>query len=193
VTTTTEALDDRDVRRLLALARAGDAAARSALFERLLPRLRAIAAAHVRGERRHASVGVTALLGEAWLKLRALELPCADRSEFLSLASAAMRRVLVDAARRRSAAKRDARRRVPLDTDLAAPAARDAYVVALDAALERLAAADPWLARLVELRFFGGLTDEETAEALACGPATVKRAWRLARAFLHREVTRDDG
>lgn len=191
---TTTALDENDVRSLLARSRAGDAAARPALFERLLPHLRRLASLHVRGERRAgATLGVTALLGETWLRLRAAELDCADRSEFLSVASAAMRHVLVDAARARRAGKRDERRRVPLGTDLAAPEERDAYVVALDAALERLAREDAFLARLVDLRFFGGLTVEETAEALSCGTATVKRSWRLARAFLHREVTREEG
>ena len=190
---TTTALDRTDdVTRLLARSRAGDAAARSALFERLLPALRRVAASHVRGERPGATLGVTALLGEAWLKLRDAAITGADRSEFLALASTAMRRILVDAARARAAARRDFRKRVPLDADFAAPETRDAYVVALDVALERLALEDAFLARLVDLRFFGGLTVEETAEALDCGSATVKRGWRLARAFLHREVTREE-
>jgi len=102
-----------------------------------------------------------------------------------------MRQILVERARARNAAKRGGERhRITLDDAVAAGAPRDVDLLALDEALQRLAERDAQHARIVELRFFGGLTNEETAEALDISPATVKRAWAVARAWLFRELTR---
>lgn len=127
---------------------------------------------------------------ETYLKLARHEAKrCDDGRHFLAIAARAMRQVLVDLARTRGASKRGAARaRVPLDHDLAVSAAPDAHVLAVDAALRRLAELDPRRAQIVELRFFGGLSVEETAEVMRLSPATVKRAWPLAKAWLHREI-----
>jgi RNA polymerase sigma factor (TIGR02999 family) len=112
-----------------------------------------------------------------------------DRQHFLAVASAAMRQILLDHARQHLSAKRGGGAvHVPLTEADAAVESQARDILALDAALSRLAALDPQLAHLVELRYFGGLTIDETALALAVSDATVKRAWRRARAFLHREL-----
>ncbi len=150
--------------------------------------LRRLAAGYLARERRAHTLAPTELLHEAWLKLRAHPAPL-DSSR-LALAAHAMREALVDHARRRGAQKRGEGRTplaLPLDEGAVA-AERDAYVVALDAALDELSAFDAELARVVELRFFAGLETEAVAEALALSPRTVKRRWQLAKAWLHRRV-----
>ena len=120
--------------------------------------------------------------------------PWTGRTHFLAIAAVSMRQVLVDRARRRDAAKRGgARQRITLDEGLLPAPAPDAGVdlVALDRALTELAALDPQQARIVELRYFGGLTVEETAEVMDSSPATVKRHWTLARAFLKKALAAD--
>ena len=113
-----------------------------------------------------------------------------DRQHFLAVASTAMRQVLLDHARQRLAARRGGgAEHVPLTEADPAVETQAREIIALDAALSNLARLDPQLASLVELRYFGGLTIEETAQALGTSEATVKRAWRRARAFLHRELT----
>ena len=117
-----------------------------------------------------------------------------DRHHFFAIAGKAMRQLIVDHARRRTAEKRGGQ--VPLVSleDADAPmAARAGEIVALNEALDRLSVVDEWLARVVELRFFAGLSVEETADALDCSPRTIKRDWRKARAFLHRAVRRLTG
>ena len=117
--------------------------------------------------------------------------PWTGRTHFLAIAAVSMRQVLVDRARRRHAAKRGGvRQRITLDEGLLPAPAPDAGVdlVALDGALTELAALDPQQARIVELRYFGGLTVEETAEVMDSSPATVKRHWTLARAFLKKAL-----
>lgn len=160
--------------------------------------LRRIAARYVARERAK-SVQATDLVHDAWLRLAGDAPAFRDRTHFLAIAAIAMRRLLVERARARGAAKRGgARVQVTLDDALlssesaGAPAAID--LVALDRALERLAALDAAQARIVELRYFGGLSVEETADALDVSPATVKRHWAVARAWLHRELaSRDEG
>ena len=154
--------------------------------------LRRLAAGYLRRERKGQTLQPTALVHEAYLRLIGPgDRPWTGRTHFLAIAALSMRQVLVDRARRRAAAKRggDAQRLTLDDTILAAAPAGDAIdLVALDDALTRLEALDPLQARIVELRYFGGLTVEETAAAVELSPATVKRHWTLARAFLKKAL-----
>jgi len=148
--------------------------------------LRHVAAGVLSGERGGHTLRPTELVHEAWLKLQGGVLP-ADASR-IALAAHAMRETLVDHARRRGAQKRGGgRAREELD-ERAVAAERDAYVVALDEALDQLAELDPELARVVELRFFAGLDTDAVALALGLSPRTVKRRWQLAKAWLHRRI-----
>ncbi len=153
--------------------------------------LRRLADSYVRRER-FQSVQATDLVHEAYLRLAGSKNPAfQDRNHFVAIAAIAMRRLLVERARRRGAAKRGATPvQVTLDESLLAggDAGEQLDVIALDRALTRLEALAPEQARLVELRYFGGLSIEETAQALGNSPATVKRQWTLARAFLLREL-----
>ena len=153
--------------------------------------LRRVAGRYVRRERAN-SVQATELVHEAYLRL-AHDKPVAfaSRSHFVAIAAIAMRRLLIERARRRHAAKRGGDQiMVTLDDTLlaAGPSAEAIDLLALDDALSRLAELDQQQARIVELRFFGGLSVEETAEALSISPATVKREWAVARAWLRREL-----
>jgi RNA polymerase sigma factor (TIGR02999 family) len=165
-------------------------------LERLLPmvyaELRAIAARHLSAERPGHTLQPTALANEAYLRLRGLgDLPWHDRTHFFAIASRIMRRVLVDHARAKRAQKRGADPpRVQLTVglnDLVEPALDAAELIDLDRALDQLAADEPRLSRLVELRFFGGLQIDEAAALLGCSARTAKRDWAFARAWLlHR-------
>jgi RNA polymerase sigma factor (TIGR02999 family) len=152
--------------------------------------LRAIAAKHLRSERAGHTLQPTALANEAYLRLRGLgEVPWHDRTHFFAIASRIMRRILVDHARANLAQKRGAgSTMVQLDERLGATPAMDAaQLIDLDRALDQLAAEEPRLSRLIELRFFGGLNIEEAAVILGCSPRTAKRDWSFARAWLlHR-------
>jgi RNA polymerase sigma factor (TIGR02999 family) len=152
--------------------------------------LRRLAAHYLRGERRNHTLQPTALVNEAYLCLVAQKrLQWKNRAHFLAIAARTMRHILVDHARARGAWKRGGdRQRITLDESVAATLGRDVDFVALDQALSKLAAFDPMKSRLVELRFFGGLTAEEAAEVLDVSPATVKRTWTLAQAWLYREL-----
>ncbi len=152
--------------------------------------LRRLAKQHLRRERPDHTLQATALVHEAYLRLvdqRAVTWQ--NRAHFFGVAAQLMRRILVDYARRRQAAKRGgAALKVSLNELVLAAEERSEEVVALDEALERLAAMDPRQGRVVELRIFSGLTVEETAEVLGISPATVKREWTMARAWLSREI-----
>jgi RNA polymerase sigma factor (TIGR02999 family) len=155
--------------------------------------LRRLAASYLRRERPGQTLQATALVNEAFVRLsqeRGKEF--ANRTHFLAIAALSMRQILVQRARAKHAEKRGGgAERITLNESIAgAPPApgEDIDVLALDEALTRLAAMDPQQAKLVELRYFGGLTIEETAEALEISPATVKRQWALARAWLRREL-----
>jgi RNA polymerase sigma factor (TIGR02999 family) len=177
---------------LLERARAGDSEALAALLPLVYDELRRIARGQMRRERPGQTINATGLVHEAWLRLSAAShLAPHNKAHFLAIAANAMRQILVERARARHAAKRGGHReRVTLDESALPDAPPAVDVLALDAALERLTALDPEQARLVELRYFGGLTVEETAEAMGLSPATVKRRWSSARAFLAAELTR---
>ncbi len=170
---------------------AGDAGAGEALLPLVYAELRELAARAMADERTGHTLQPTALVNEAWLRLVASSAPPAveDRAHFLRLCARAMRHVLVDHARARAAQKRaGSARRVPLDELLSSFEERRLDLLALHEALERLEAVDDALARLVDLRYFAGLTIEETAGALGSSTATVERDWRVARLWLRREL-----
>jgi RNA polymerase sigma factor (TIGR02999 family) len=152
--------------------------------------LRRLAASYLRRERPGQTLQPTALVHEAYLRLMT-DKPgrWQNRAHFCAIAAHSMRQILIERARARGAQKRGgARQRVTLDEALVAGGERSIDLVALDQALERLTALDPEQGRLVELRFFGGLTVEETADAMNISPATVKRHWTVACAWLAREL-----
>lgn len=157
--------------------------------------LRRLAANYLRHERPGQTLQATALVHEAFLRLNAEKNhPWKNRTHFLAIAALSMRQILVQRARARHAEKRGGQeaQRITLDESALAevPAARPAGVdvLALDTALEKLAALDAQQAKIVELRYFGGLTVEEVAETLEISPATVKRHWTIARAWLQNEL-----
>lgn len=165
----------------------GDDQARDRLLSFLQPHLRQIAARCLQHERTDHTLEANALVNE--LSLRLLEgnaVTCTNRGHFLALSAQIMRRILIDHARARVAGKRGGvQQRVTLSrVDGWQPALNGEEMLALDQALERLARADPRAARVVELRFFGGLAEPEVAEALGVSVITVKRDWKVARAWL---------
>ena len=181
--------DEGEVTELLAAWSAGDSSA----FDRLLPlvyrELHQIAARARRREPPGQTLQTTALVHEAYLRLvRQDRSAWQSRAQFFSVAAQAMRRILVDQARRRSADKRGGERPLQWAEDFDVPAGADADVLAVDEALGALQSVDADLARLVNLRFFAGLTVEECAAALGVSPATVAREWATARAWLQREL-----
>ena len=171
----------------------GDAPALEALMPLVYAELRRLAAHYLKGERPGQTLQPTALVHEAYLKLlKDRPERWQNRAHFCAIAAHAMRQILIERARARDALKRGGGQpRVTFDEGLsaAAPAADQSIdMLALDAALDRLAALDPGQARIVELRFFGGLSIEETAETMQISPATVKRHWAAARAWLAKEL-----
>lgn len=179
-----------EVAQLIQAARGGDERALAALMPLVYDELRRIARNQVRHERPNQTLQPTALVHEAWLRLMSSRgLSPENRAHFLGIAANAMRQILVERARARNALKRDGRRhRLTLDEGMLRDAGRPIDVEALDEALTRLAETQPEYARIVELRFFAGLTVEEAAEALNMSPATLKRRWTLAKAWLLREL-----
>jgi RNA polymerase sigma factor (TIGR02999 family) len=175
------------------------------LVARMYDELRALAHAHLRRERPGHTLGTTALVNEAYLRLAGqTALEPAERTRFFGIASNTMRRVLVDHARRRTRLKRGAgEASVSLDADgaLAESVQADALLseqeadelLALDGALDRLAAVNPRGSTVVQHRFFGGLTLDETADVLGVSAKTVQRDWLVARAWLRKEIARDLG
>jgi RNA polymerase sigma factor (TIGR02999 family) len=178
---------------LLAL-RAGHEDARDRLYELVYDELRGIAHNALRAERTGHSLATTDLVHEAYLKLvDQTRVVWQDRSHFFAVASRAIRRILVDYARRHGAVKRGGpRRRVPLMDEELSIDERAELLVDLDDALHRLEGLSPRLARVVECRFFGGLSDAETAETLGVTDRTVRRDWVKARGWLYRELAPDD-
>ncbi len=184
-----DAPSPESVTRWLEAARAGDSAALERLLQALYAELHGIARRHMRGERAGHTLQPTALVHEAVLKLLGREdFAFAGRDHFLRAASLAMRRVLVDHARARKAARRDGGLRVTLLEDMVGSEDATVDVLALDDALTRLASVEPRWSQVVELRFLLGLDVTEVAEVLGTSTATVKRDWRFARAWLDREL-----
>jgi RNA polymerase sigma factor (TIGR02999 family) len=152
--------------------------------------LRKIAAAYMRRERPGQTLQATALVHEAYLRLANADPVWTDRNHFLGIAARSMRQILIERARARGAQKRWAGLdRVSLTDSLVTAANDDAMLPALDEALTRLERIDPEQAKIIELRYFVGLNVEEAADALGISPATLKRRWALARAWLFRELS----
>jgi RNA polymerase sigma factor (TIGR02999 family) len=182
---------DHSVTALLQAWGDGDLAARDRLFPLVYAELRRRAAHYLRGERRGHTLQPTALVHEAYLRLAGpARMAWTGRAHFLAVASQAMRRVLVDHARSKRAGKRGGHRvQVTLDEGAATSQPREVDLILLDQSLDALASLSPGQARLVELRYFGGLTTAEAAEVLGVSHATVERRWTLARAWLFRRVS----
>jgi RNA polymerase sigma-70 factor (ECF subfamily) len=178
------------ISRLLESVRNGDAAAAAALTPMLYNELHRLAMHHMRNERPGHTLQATALVNEAYLKLiDNREANWQNRAHFLAIASQAMRRVLIDHARSKRRVKRGGLQQKVALEDVQIAAEEQTYdLIALDEALDRLAKVDARQGRIVELRFFGGLSVEQTAEVLSISPKTVKRDWAVARAWLHREL-----
>jgi RNA polymerase sigma factor (TIGR02999 family) len=165
---------------------ANDAAAR------VYNELRRLARAYMRRERPGQTLQATALVHEAYLRLADAGKPWVDEKHFFGIAARSMRQVLVDRARARGAEKRWAGiNRVSLTESLVGAANEEAMLPAVDEALTRLEALDPEQAKIVDLRYFVGLSIEETADVLGMSPATLKRRWALARAWLFKELGGD--
>lgn len=181
-----------DVTRLLNAWSHGDRDCAEQLVPLIYDELRDLAARYLAGERPEHTFQPTALVHEAYLRLvKVRQIQWQNRAHFFAIAAKAMRRLLVDHARRHRTAKRGgADRGVPLDHagELAA-AGRDPDLIALDEALKRLADFDPLKASIIELRYFGGLSNQETAQLLDRSKSTVIRHWRMAKAWLHSELS----
>jgi RNA polymerase sigma factor (TIGR02999 family) len=181
--------DVTEVSRLLIAWRDGDASALDRVVPLVYDQLHALAQRHLRGERPDHTLQTTALINEAYLRLVGTDVTWAGRSHFMAVAARTMRRILVDHARARQRGKRGAgAERLDLDkVTLVSPEAGP-QLVALDEALERLAALDERQARAVDLHYFGGFTYDETAALLGVSAVTVHRDLRLATAWLYREL-----
>lgn len=178
----------QNVTQLLLAWEGGDEAARDELIPLVYETLRRIARHHLRGERASHTLQTTALIHEAYLKLVEQSVSWQSRAHFFGIAARVMRQILVDYARARQRLKRGGdRERISL---AAAEEAQEqaADLLALDKALETLADVDPQRSRIVELRFFGGLTIDETAQVMGISTPTVERGWRAARAWLQTEL-----
>jgi RNA polymerase sigma factor (TIGR02999 family) len=178
------------VAQLVESARRGDEQALSALMPLVYEELRRLAASYMRRERPGQTLQATALVHDAYIRLmQDSKLSWQNRSHFFGIAARSMRQILVERARARRAVKRGGSRiRVTLDAGLLATEAPAIDLEALDEAMTRLEALDGELAQVVEVRFFGGLSIDEAAEALDVSPATVKRRWTVAKAWLAREL-----
>lgn len=179
-----------DVTQLLSSAQAGSREALDELLPLVYDELRRVAGSHLRNERADHTLQATALVNEAYLRLlEQREVDWQNRLHFFSIASEMMRRILVNYAVQRSAKKRgDGAARIELDEAASYGEQPDFDLVSLDDALKTLAKLDAQQARIVELRFFGGLTIEETAQVLGISDSTVKREWRMAKAWLKTKI-----
>lgn len=182
----------RDITRLLNECADGDDRAFDRLIELVYADLRRIAHRRLQSERADHTLDTTALVHEAYLKLVPQSAASwGDRAHFFAVASRVIRHVLIDYARRRSADKRSGGIRVPLREDTAGVAPREVEILDLERALERLASRDPRMEKIVECRFFGGMTVEETAEALGVSTSTVDRDWARARTYLVLDLSHE--
>jgi RNA polymerase sigma factor (TIGR02999 family) len=180
-----------DVTRLLVRLGEGDRTAESELIEIVFPQLRRLAGHYMRSERPDHTLQPTALVHEAYLRLVKIEdIDWKDRVHFFGLAAKLMRQILVDHARARKAAKRP-QANISLDEELAYSNEKSSAVLALDEALSRLAMKDVRMGRVVELKFFGGLTFDQIGRVLEVSEKTAKRDWQLARAWLRKEMRKN--
>ena len=182
----------QDVTRLLLDWSRGDEQSLAKLLPVIYNELRRLAQHYIRQERSDHTLQATALVHEAYLRLiDAKDVEWQNRAHFFAVAAQTMRHILVDMARARRAQKRGGGHKLSLDEAVSTPdEPDDVDLIALDEALDRLSAIDQQQSKIIELRYFAGLTIEETAEALKISPATVKREWAMARAWLHREIRR---
>ncbi|MFL6516204.1 MAG: sigma-70 family RNA polymerase sigma factor [Chthoniobacterales bacterium] len=184
----------QEVTQLLVEWRAGDERALERLFPLVQPELHRLAHHYMRSERADHTLQTTAILNEAYLRLVEDTKPrWQNRTHFVAAAAQLMRRIMVDHARERHSLKRGGGAlKVTLDEAALVTEARSDELLALDEALEGLAAQDPRKSQIVELRYFGGLTVEETAEFLNTSPRTVEREWTMAKAWLYRALNVED-
>jgi RNA polymerase sigma-70 factor, ECF subfamily len=177
-----------EITSLLSRVHQGDSEALNTLIPLVYEELKRLAASHLRRENANVTIQTTVLVHEAFLRLSGSRLPeCENRSHFYGIASRAMRQILVDMARARRAAKRDGQN-TPMTDSLKLMAPNDEAFLKLNDALDGLAAASPLKSRLIELRYFGGLTAEESADLLEMPAHTVRREIRLAQAWLRLEL-----
>jgi RNA polymerase sigma factor (TIGR02999 family) len=182
--------DTGEVTRLLGEIGRGQKDAMNQLLPLVYDELHRLARAYFRRERGEHTLQPTALVHEAYIRLVDQHAPMESRGHFLAVAATQMRRILLDYARKHQAARRGgAGQKVLLEDTMAICEQKPVDMIALNTALDQLATLDPKQSQLVELRFFGGLSVEDTAEAMGVSPATVKRSWSSARAFLHRAMT----
>ena len=183
------------VTELLVRWREGDREALESLMPLVYDELRRLAHHYLQRERSDHTLQSTALVHEAYMRLAGQNAPqWQNRAHFFGIAARVMRQILVEYARAHSAAKRGGASpcKITLDESLQLEQRTDVDVIALDGALDRLSELDPQQSRIVELRFFTGLTIEDTSEVMGLSPATVKRDWTSARAWLHREIARSE-
>jgi RNA polymerase sigma-70 factor (ECF subfamily) len=185
----------RSVTELLARARSGDSSAVADVFPLIYDELRRLAQQQLRREPDGHTLSPTALVHEAYMRLLDYtRLEWANRAHFMAVAATAMRRILVDHARGHRSLKRGGGLRpVSIDAVELGTEDRAELLVAVDEALDRLKAVEQRQAQVVECRFFGGMTEEETAEALGIGLRTAKRDWAKAKSWLHREIAAEQG
>jgi len=183
------AADQGEVTLLLCRLRAGEAEVLPRLFEIVYPELHRIAGQHMRRERKDHTLQPTALLNEVYLKIVGSSIEWQNRAHFLGVAARVMRHILIDHAKARKAIKRGGSNGpVPLDAVRAGTPERDAELLALEEALTTLEQENPTMARIVELRFFGGLSFDEIAEVLSVSSRTAKRYWATARTRLYKDM-----
>jgi RNA polymerase sigma-70 factor (ECF subfamily) len=191
---TTPSSTRQEVTQLLGDWRRGDERALEKLFPLVQPELHRLAHHYMSRERAGHTLQTTAILNEAYLRLvENTQPPWQNRTHFVAAAAQLMRRIMVDHARERHSLKRGGGAlRVTLDEAAWVAETRSEELLALDEALEQLAAQDPRKGQIVELRYFGGLTVEETAEFLKLSPRTVEREWTMAKAWLYRALTEEE-
>jgi RNA polymerase sigma factor (TIGR02999 family) len=184
-------ISGQEVTHLLNLWSTGDTQALEKLIPLIYGELRRIAGRHLRGERQNHTLQITALVHEAYVRLAQQEVQWQSRGHFYAIAAQAMRRILIDYARNQHAQKRGGvQERVSLEEVMLFTDQDRVLLLALDEAVAKLSKMDPRQGKIVEMRFFGELTIDEIAELMDLSKATVKREWTVAKAWLHREMTR---
>lgn len=180
--------EPREVTQLLAKLSAGESEASSRLIQLVYGELRAMAHGCMRRERPGHTLQATGLVHEAYLRLAGQDIQWQNRAHFFGIAARVMRRVLLDYAREHRAKKRSGGKQVTLEDRLIVSQERLEDILILDECIEKLAAIDPQQSRLIEFRFYAGMSVEETSEVMGISTATVKREWSYAKAWLAREM-----